>query len=151
MNNLPPLAPLPRNQRNVDDDHLNLLSIFYFVTAALAFLSIPFLVGHYELMHFMFTNPAMWKNQPQRLPPEFIGMLKWLYIVIGFFMVTAGTMNLMSGLFMRRRKHRTFSLVIAAINCLQIPLGTTLGVFTIIVLIRPSVVEIYETVERGGR
>jgi hypothetical protein len=146
MNNMPPLAPLPRDQRNIDEDHLNLLSIFYFVTAGLAFLSIFFFIGYYEFMNYIFTNPDIWKNQKGGPPPaEVFGMLKWVFIFAGFVSAVGGIMNLMAGVFMRQRKHRTFSLVIAAINCLQIPLGTALGVFTIIVLIRPSVVKMYES------
>jgi hypothetical protein len=52
-------------------------------------------------------------------------------------------LNLLSGLFLRRRRHRTFSLVGGGLNCLQIPFGAVSdrlwGVFTIIVLSRPSV------------
>lgn len=36
------------------------------------------------------------------------------------------------------------SLVVSGINCLQIPFGTVLGIFTIIVLMRPSVQSGYE-------
>jgi len=32
------LAPLPRDQRKIDKDHLNLLAIFHFVGAGLALL-----------------------------------------------------------------------------------------------------------------
>jgi hypothetical protein len=35
-NPLPPLAPLPRDQRKIDADHLKLLAIFHFVGAGLA-------------------------------------------------------------------------------------------------------------------
>jgi hypothetical protein len=51
--------------------------------------------------------------------------------------------NLLSGLFLRARRHRTFSMVVAAINCLHIPIGTALGVFTFIVLGRESVRKLY--------
>ena len=36
-------------------------------------------------------------------------------------------------------------MIIAGINCLGIPLGTTLGVFTFIVLLRPSVQHVFDT------
>jgi hypothetical protein len=145
MNNLPPLAPLPRDQRNIDEDHLNLLSIFYFVTAALALLGILFFVGYYEMMNYIFSNPEIWKNQRGGPPPaEMLAMFRWMFVIFGLLCAALGTMNLMTGLFLRQRKHRTFSLVIAAINCLQMPLGTVLGVFTIIILIRPSVVKMYD-------
>ena len=141
------LSPLPRNQRKIDADHLNLLAIFHFVGAGLALLGIAFLVAHYAFMHAMFTNPDIWKNQkqPMPMPPEQIfEMMKWIYLVGAVWFVTSGVLNVISGLCLRARNGRTFSLVVAGINCLHIPLGTVLGVFTIIVLIRDSVRELYE-------
>jgi|ERR1039458_1562581 hypothetical protein len=141
-----PLPPLPRDQRKIDADHLNLLAIFHFVGAGLALLGIAFLVAHYAFMHAMFTNPDIWKNQkqPMPMPPEQIfEMMKWIYLVGAVWFVTSGVLNVISGLCLRARKGRTFSLVVAGINCLHIPLGTVLGVFTIIVLIRDSVRELY--------
>ena len=52
--------------------------------------------------------------------------------------------NVLSGVFLGRRKYRAFSLIVAVIDCIHIPLGTVLGVFTIVVLLRPSVREVYE-------
>ena len=51
--------------------------------------------------------------------------------------------NLLSALFLWRRQHRMFSMVVGGLNCLQIPFGTALGVFTILVLSRDSVQELY--------
>jgi uncharacterized membrane protein HdeD (DUF308 family) len=79
------------------------------------------------------------------VPPEQIfAMLKWIYLAGAVWFVASGILNLISGLCLRARKGRTFSLVVAGINCLHIPLGTVLGVFTIIVLIRDSMRELYE-------
>jgi uncharacterized membrane protein HdeD (DUF308 family) len=142
---IPPMTALPRNQRNVDEDHLNLLSIFHFVVAALTLLGILFLLAHYALMHFMFTNPGIWKNQRGGPPPEAIlGIFIIFYIIAGVFMVVIGILNVMSGFFLRERKNRTFSLVVAGIDCLQFPFGTILGVFTFVVLFRESVRALYD-------
>ena len=141
------LPPLPRDQRKIDADHLNLLAIFHFVGAGLALLGIAFLVAHYAFMHAMFTNPDIWKNQkqPMPMPPEQIfEMMKWIYLVGAVWFVTSGVLNVISGLCLRARNGRTFSLVVAGINCLHIPLGTVLGVFTMVVLMRDSVRELYE-------
>lgn len=35
-------------------------------------------------------------------------------------------------------------MVVAGVSCLSIPLGTALGVFTFIVLSRPSIVRLFE-------
>ena len=47
--------------------------------------------------------------------------------------------NILGGIYLRAKKHRTFCLVVAAVNCLHVPLGTILGIFTIVVLARNSV------------
>jgi hypothetical protein len=142
---MPPMAPLPRDQRNIDADHLNLLSIFHFVGAGLALLGILFLFVHFEFMHFIFTNPDIWQNQKGGPPPQQIfSILIVFYIIGGILLVVSAILNVMSGLFLHVRKNRTFSLVVAGINCLHLPLGTVLGIFTIIVLLRPSVREIYQ-------
>jgi len=140
-----PLPPLPRDQRKIDADHLNLLGIFHFVGAGLAVLGILFLVGHYAIMHAVFNNPEVWKNQkqPMPVPPEKIfAVMKWFYLAMGIWFVTSGVLNVISGLCLRARKAWTFSLVVAGINCLHLPLGTVLGVFTIVVLTRDSVREL---------
>jgi len=67
----------------------------------------------------------------------------WFYVFMGVIILIGFAVNLMSGLFIRQRRHRIFSLVIAALDCLQIPFGTALGVFTIIVLSRESVRGLY--------
>lgn len=139
------LPPLPRDQRKIDADHLKLLWIFHLVAAGLALLGILFLVAHYAVLHTVFTNPKMWENQKQGPPPaEFFAMFKWFYLVFAVWFLGSSVLNVVSGLCIRGRKHRTFSLIVAGINCLHIPLGTVLGVFTIIVLMRDSVRELYE-------
>jgi hypothetical protein len=141
MNQLPPIL---RDQRDIDANHLKLLSIFHFVGAGLAVLGIGFLFMHYTILSTVFSNPKFFQNQNQGPPPaEIFAMLKWLYLGLGLWFFSSLVLNLISAFFIRARKNRTFSLVVAAINCLHIPLGTVLGVFTSIVLIRHSVSELY--------
>lgn len=141
MNNPPPLY---RDQRVVDREHLNLLVIFHYIVAGLALMGIGFLVLHYVVMGSVFNNPEMWKNAKDQPPPQLFAMFKWFYLFMGFLLIMAAVGNLLSGLYLRARKHRTFSIVVAALNCLQIPFGTVLGVFTIVVLVRESVCQLYE-------
>lgn len=141
------LPPLTRDQRKVDERHLEILSIFHFVGAGLALIGILFLFLHYEFMHSFFTNPAFWQNQkqpPPFSPTQFFNLFKWFYIIFGMWFLVSGILNVISGFCLRAKRYRTFSLVVAGINCLHIPLGTVLGVFTIIVLVRDSVRELYE-------
>jgi hypothetical protein len=133
-----------QNQQRRDREHLKHLAIFHFVFAGLAFVGIGFLFVHYFMMHTMFSNPEMWKSQPQAMPSKaFLDVFIWFYVFMGVLLLTGLILNVLSGSFLLQKKNRLFSLVIGGLNCLQIPFGTALGVFTIIVLSRDSVRELY--------
>jgi hypothetical protein len=135
-----------RDQSVIDREHVRLLAIFHFVAAGMAFLGLLFIVGHYAIFTFVFWNPEFWSKAPKGAgpPPEmFMQMLRGFYIFFGTWCVLSGVANLLSGVFMRRLQHRTFSMVVAGFNCLHIPLGTILGVFTFVVLGRDSVARAY--------
>lgn len=137
-------TPVVRDQRHVDAEHLKLLAIFHFVVAGLAIVGLAFLLVHYLIMSTVFTNPSMWQSQRGGPPPaEIFALFKWIYIPLALFFLGFSLLNIISGLCIRVRKQRIFSLVVAGANCLQVPLGTVLGIFTIVVLTRDSVREAY--------
>lgn len=125
-----------------DREHLKLLSIFHYVLAG-----IVALVGCIPLIHFvvgigMITGGVATEQEPG------------LAVMGCFFMALAAVVILLAwgfaaalvlaGKFLAEARHWTYCLVIAAIACTMAPLGTILGVFTIIVLVRPSVKEMFE-------
>ena len=137
-------TPSLREPNRADADHLKLLSVFHFVGAGLALLGILFLIAHFAMFHALMDHPKLWENPTQSPPPqEFFAIFQWFYLVAAVVLLGYGILNLASGLFLRARKHRTFSIVVAGFNCVHVPLGTVLGVFTIIVLMRDSVRELY--------
>lgn len=142
---LDPLPQLLRDQRRAaDESHLSLLSAFHFVGAGLALFALLFLLLHGAIMSTVFNNPKIWEGQKGTPPPvEIFAVLKWFYVVGGLWFIASGVLNVISGVFLRTRKHRTFSMVVAGLNCLHMPLGTILGVFTLVVLVRDSVAELY--------
>ena len=140
---LPPAVAIQSQQRR-DEEHVRLLSIFHFVFGGLALFGMGFLCVHYAIMHTIFSNPEMWKSQTQALPPKaFLGAFIWFYLFMGVILLTGLVLNVLSGLFLWQKRHRVFSLVIGGLNCLHMPFGTALGVFTIIVLSHESVRELY--------
>ena len=148
MTNLPPLM---RDQRKVDAEHLKLLAVFHFVIAGLAVLGLGFLFLHWFFMHSLFNNPTVWENSKQPPPPkEFFAIFKWFYVIMGLLIAGGGLANLVSGLCILRRRARVFSLVVAGFSCLAFPFGTALGVFTLVVLLRDSVVEAYRQNSGAG-
>lgn len=72
--------------------------------------------------------------------PPFVG---WLFLGLGITFVILGEAAsiciILSGKHLKRRTGYTFSFVVACVSCISVPVGTILGVFTIIVLARPSV------------
>lgn len=50
---------------------------------------------------------------------------------------------LASGISMIRRRYSTFGMIVASFTCLAIPIGTILGIWTLVVLNKPGVQAIY--------
>ena len=126
---------------NQDEEHLKLIALFHFVVAGL-----EAVVGLLPILHVamgiaMLTGywpvPSSSSSGPM---PDLMG---WLFTVIGAFVIlfyeTLALFTLFAGLSIRKRRRHLFCLVVAGIGCLNMPIGTALGVFTFLVLLRPSV------------
>ena len=127
-----------------DEDHLRLLSIFHYVVGGLAALFSLFPIFHMLFGLFLILAPEKFGNNGNA-PPAFMG---WLFVVFAAGFMIAGwifaTMVILTGRFLARRKYYTFCFVMAAIECLFMPFGTVLAVFTLVVLLRESVKRIFE-------
>ncbi|HTX20445.1 MAG TPA: hypothetical protein VMD27_01090 [Candidatus Aquilonibacter sp.] len=77
-------------------------------------------------------------------PPPVVA---WILIFMGGLFMALGWafagLVFVAGRFLARRKHHTFCLVVAGVACLFMPFGTVLGVFSIIVLIREPVKQLF--------
>ena len=129
---------------NHDEEHLRLLSIFHFIVGGLAALFSLFPLIYAAFGVFMLhaaAHPEMQKGEP---PPEGLG---WFFIGLGaLFFVIGEAMSVciaMSGRFIARRRRYWFAFVMACIECLFFPFGIILGVFTIIVLSRATVKQLF--------
>ena len=128
-----------------DKDHIKILSIFHYVICGFSLFGILFLVLHYMIFHTVLTNDEMLNESSDAESLKgFFAIFVWVYLLMGLFILIFAVMNFLSARFMTQRKNRLFSLITAGMNCIQFPFGTTLGVFTIIVLLRDSVVQTYK-------
>jgi energy-converting hydrogenase Eha subunit C len=128
---------------NQDEEHLRLLSIFHYIVGGITALCACFPLIHLVIglaLVFAPETPSSPEHStgPDRLVGLFFTLFAVAFIILGwaFAIATAYT-----GRCLARREHYTFCLVVAAVNCLNTPIGTILGVFTIVVLMRPSVKE----------
>lgn len=71
--------------------------------------------------------------------------------VVGFALASAlMAATIVAGERLRRGTHRTYCMVVAAVNSLSVPLGTVLGIVTLVVLMRPSVADEFAQRNNGG-
>jgi hypothetical protein len=130
---------------NQDAEHLRLLSIFHYIVAGLAalFSLFPLLYTTVGAI-FIFVARHGTAKPGEELPPEFLG---WIFAIIGsllFLLALAiAICILIAGRSLAKHTRYWFAFVVACIECLFIPFGTILGVFTIIVLSRESVKELF--------
>jgi hypothetical protein len=130
-----------------DKEHLQLLAIFHYVVAGLAalFSFFPLLYTAVGVV-FIFVARHGTGKPGEELPPEFLG---WIFTVIGSVLFLVGIAMaiciLITGRSLALCNRYSFVLVMACIECLFIPFGTILGVFTIIVLSRESVRGLFST------
>ena len=121
-----------------DKEHLKILSIFHYVVGGLGALFACFPILHVGIGIAMVAGA--FPNHNGNGPPQAFG---WLFIILpGFIILTGWTVAvciIMAGRRLARFTNHTFCLVVAGVECIFMPFGTVLGVFTIIVLMRPSV------------
>jgi len=68
-------------------------------------------------------------------PPHWVGtFLQGLGMFLFVFVEAIGVMNIISAGLIAKRKGRTFTYVTAALNCLNIPFGLALAIFTFITM-----------------
>lgn len=135
----------PDRQQIVDHEHLKLLSIAHYIYGVLQGLVSCVLIFHFGLGLLMVVAPHVFGGHHQQAPPAWVGLLMSGFAgVIMFLGWLFAALTIYSGICIKRRQYRIYSLVIAAINCLSFPFGTALGVFTFIVLLRDSVKQQYD-------
>lgn len=124
-----------------DEEHLRLLSVFHYIVGGLATLFSFFPLIYAAFGAFMLYASAHPQGVP---PPPFLG---WIFIGIGGFFFFAGealvACIVLAGRFIVRRRRYWFVFVTACVQCLFFPFGIILGVFTIIVLSRASVKQLF--------
>jgi hypothetical protein len=137
-------AVAPETRAVIDNEHLKLLAIFHYIVGALHALWASIFIIHFFMGVALLLNPEGFFGKAEKNPPAFFGAIIMIFtgsIVLAGW--TIGGLTIYSGLCIKRRARRTFSIVMAGINCALFPFGTVLGVMTIIVLLRDSVRSIY--------
>jgi hypothetical protein len=142
MEQPPPSLPAEHYQDQRDAEHIRLLVIFHYIYAALVALGASVPIIHVGMGLAMVSGK--FGSGPSGPPPE----MGWLFVGVGGLVIVIGwtlaVLVFLAGRALSDRRRHTFVFVLACINCLNVPMGTALGVMTILVLQRPSVRTLFD-------
>jgi hypothetical protein len=129
---------------NSDAEHLKILSVCHFVVGAIigAFACIPVIHLVVGIVLLVAGSAA---GGAEGAPPAIVGLM--FVLVASVFILGGWTLAacvIAAGRFLTQRRRHTFCLVVACLLCMFAPLGTVLGVFTILVLLRPTVKALFD-------
>lgn len=126
---------------NRDNEHLQLLSIFHYVAGGLLALASLFPVLHVMMGLIMILAPT--SSGAQADEQAIATIFGLMFILVPLMIIATGWiiagLIIFTGRCLQKRTRHMFCLVVAGLECIFVPIGTVLGVFTIIILIRDSV------------
>ncbi|MBS1795866.1 MAG: hypothetical protein JSS81_18575 [Acidobacteria bacterium] len=143
-----PWKPARDRETTEDEKHLDQLSLGFKIYAAISalFACFPFI---HLFIGIMILTGGM--DGGRDAPPPAVG---WFFIGIASVFILLGwtfaACNFFAGRFLKERRNYIFCFVMSCLNCAFMPLGTVLGVFSIIVLIRDSVKKLFEENSEAG-
>jgi hypothetical protein len=136
----------------VDQDlkYLRVLAAFHLVVAAIIALVSCFPILHLTVGISMLSDFGNIPPEPD-VPRTFdvmFTLMPIMFIVIASSMILGGWLFAaavaFSGVSLFQRRRHTYSLVVGGVECMFVPVGTVLGVFTVLLLTRPSVRQLYD-------
>jgi magnesium-transporting ATPase (P-type) len=152
---------LPKSQELIDAGNLNALTLCHFILGGVTALFSCMFIIHIVMGTMMLHNPGMFtpRPMPQAAPsappypgqlspgqpyPFFPSFMGYMFVTVGTIAVlggwTLGALTAYAGRCLKARRNYLYILIIAGCNCgFVMPFGTVLGVFTFIVMTRPTV------------
>jgi len=147
------MDPEREKQRIIDQEHLRLLALFHYIAGGLTIAFSSLFIVHTLLFAVVASHPdwiADMRLQQAALPFNLMRMMAFVMGSVVTLGVAFGIAQILSGRFIARRRYRGISLAVAIANLVLIPYGTLLGVFTLVVLARESVRELYPQARGDG-
>lgn len=152
----PPEMVPQYSQQAQDAENIKLLVVFHYVMAGLTALG-----GCFPLIYLVMGIAFVSGSIPMPPPSSGAGttapdmeFMGWMFIGFGalfsILIWAFAVLTLIAGKRLSERRSWNFVFVMACLQCLSVPLGTALGVFTIIVMQRPSVKALFENPAQQG-
>lgn len=119
-------------------NHLDVLAVFHYVNGGLHLLIALFTLG--ALGIGLGAATGWGDNWQAEAGCSLLGVMLFVFIVLGGYAV----LNLLAGRALQTRSNYVLTMLASAVNCLNLPLGTLLGIFTLVTLSDPQVKALFE-------
>jgi len=129
---------------NEDVKYVDLLSLFHYVLGIITaiFSCMPFI---HVFIGLAIVSGKMFTDQNASAPPSAFG---WIFVIMGSIFILIGwaiaICMLIAGRKLKMRKSRMFCMIVAGVECMFMPFGTVLGVFTLVGLNKESIKDMFE-------
>ena len=130
-----------------DVEHLRLLSLFHYIFGAIQALFSLFPLLHLGMGLLIVFSPETFCSSASasKCPPGWFG---WIFIGLAIIIMVMGLLYavgmILTGRFLARRQAWLACIIIAALECMIMPFGTVLGIFTIYILSKANVKAAFE-------
>ncbi len=127
---------------------LRLLSAGYYIQAGIAAFYTLMLLGYLSFVGVVLGNLARLSSEGKQpipqLPPAVLSIVTAVLAVLVGIACAYTACLFIAAYWLRRLRNMLFIQIMAALNCFAIPYGTVLGIFTFMVLQRPSAKQLFE-------
>jgi len=124
-----------------EEQNLDILSTLHYVMGVITFLLASIPIIHLVIGIVIIASGLHGEEQV----PQILG---WIFVILASILIVGGwifaVLIIFAGRRLKERRSYNFCLVISFLECLIIPLGTVLGIFTIINLTKESVKALFE-------
>lgn len=140
----PPQMPQvdPAVMRSKDEGDLNLLSILHYVWTALLGCTTVGMVGYFVLIAAFIGNAPPGPHASSHAAHDqevAAGITVIVGVVMALIMIPLVVLHLLAASGLKKRTRYMLTFIMSCFTCMSFPLGTALGVWSIIVLQRPGV------------
>ena len=139
-------------QSIIDEQQLWLLSLGHYISGAMTIVFSSFFVLHLLMFTLIMNVPEIAQDMEANADPnmpDVLGVFRIFFGTIAFLGISFGIAEILAGFFIKDRKHRAFTLIVAVPRIMMIPYGSLLTVFTFIILERSSVKDLYNKDRTG--
>jgi hypothetical protein len=118
---------------------LKTLAIFYFVLSGLMFFTAALSIVQALFFSTFFNAPTVPSPSQDEFSGLFAGFFVGMAVLLLVFYLTGAILMTIAGLNLRNSSRYTFCLIASIVTCLYFPLGTALGIFSVIFLQKDTV------------